>query len=321
MSLFSSFRKNKQEASAEDSAYFSRAESESSVTRPRKRKSSSRAGAEGDKAPVDPVLPEKKRARRRLVGAIALVLAVVIGLPMVLDSEPKPLADDVTIEIPSKDKPVAPARTAPVPTQTPAAVPKAGAADAGSRVATVAALDPKEEVVQMPVTQKAAAPVTSSTLPAPAKKPESVPLAASAASKPEPALAKPKTETAKPKMEPAAVAVNEKSAKSEHSEHSEHSEKSADTARAKAILEAGPDLKPAKYTVQVAALASTEKVNELRGKLKDAGITSYTQKIATDSGERIRIRIGPLGSREEADKLRAKLSALGLNGTLVPSSL
>ena len=315
MSLFSSFRKNKQEASAEDSAYFSRAESESSVTRPRKRKSSSRAGAEGDKAPVDPVLPEKKRARRRLVGAIALVLAVVIGLPMVLDSEPKPLADDVTIEIPSKDKPVAPARTAPVPTQTPAAVPKAGAADAGSRVATVAALDPKEEVVQMPVTQKAAAPVTSSTLPAPAKKPESVPLAASAASKPEPALAKPKTETAKPKMEPAAVAVNEKSAKSEHSE------KSADTARAKAILEAGPDLKPAKYTVQVAALASTEKVNELRGKLKDAGITSYTQKIATDSGERIRIRIGPLGSREEADKLRAKLSALGLNGTLVPSSL
>ena len=34
----------------------------------------------------------ERRARRRLVGAVALVLAVVIGLPMVLDSEPKLLS-------------------------------------------------------------------------------------------------------------------------------------------------------------------------------------------------------------------------------------
>ncbi|MFD2272916.1 hypothetical protein ACFS07_22085 [Undibacterium arcticum] len=40
---------------------------------------------------------------------MALVLAVVIGLPMILDSEPKPLADDIAIEIPSKDKPAVPA--------------------------------------------------------------------------------------------------------------------------------------------------------------------------------------------------------------------
>ena len=49
-------------------------------------------------------MPEKKRARRRLVGAIALALLVAVGLPMLLDSEPKPLSTDIDIRIPSKDK-------------------------------------------------------------------------------------------------------------------------------------------------------------------------------------------------------------------------
>ncbi|AJX35889.1 SPOR domain-containing protein [Burkholderia oklahomensis] len=51
---------------------------------------------------LDPTLPEKQRARRRLVGAIALVVAAVIVLPMVLDSHPKPVTDDVAIDIPSR---------------------------------------------------------------------------------------------------------------------------------------------------------------------------------------------------------------------------
>lgn len=51
---------------------------------------------------LDPTLPEKQRARRRLVGAIALVVAAVIVLPMVLDSHPKPVTDDVQIDIPSR---------------------------------------------------------------------------------------------------------------------------------------------------------------------------------------------------------------------------
>ncbi len=54
--------------------------------------------------PIDPMLPEKKRARRRLIGATALVLAAIIGLPMIFDSEPKPLSDDIAIQIPSRDK-------------------------------------------------------------------------------------------------------------------------------------------------------------------------------------------------------------------------
>ncbi len=58
-------------------------------------------------AQVDPTadgqLELKKRARRRLVGAVALVLAAVIVLPMVMDQEPKPLTQDIQIRIPSQD--------------------------------------------------------------------------------------------------------------------------------------------------------------------------------------------------------------------------
>ena len=45
----------------------------------------------------------KRRARRRLVGAIALVLLVVIVLPVILDQEPKPVRHDLTVQIPSQD--------------------------------------------------------------------------------------------------------------------------------------------------------------------------------------------------------------------------
>lgn len=45
----------------------------------------------------------KRRGRRRLVGAIALVLVAVIVLPMVFDSEPKPPGPPVSVRIPGED--------------------------------------------------------------------------------------------------------------------------------------------------------------------------------------------------------------------------
>jgi len=61
------------------------------------------------KATSDEELQLKKRARRRLVGAIALVLIVVVFLPMFLDNEPKPLSQDIAINIP----PIPPAEQSP----------------------------------------------------------------------------------------------------------------------------------------------------------------------------------------------------------------
>jgi DedD protein len=46
----------------------------------------------------------KRRGRRRLVGAVALVLLAVIILPMVFDPEPKPVNPPVSVRIPGEDE-------------------------------------------------------------------------------------------------------------------------------------------------------------------------------------------------------------------------
>ena len=46
----------------------------------------------------------KRKARRRLVGAIVLALAAAIILPMLLEKEPRPLGDDVSVKIPPTDE-------------------------------------------------------------------------------------------------------------------------------------------------------------------------------------------------------------------------
>lgn len=302
MSLFSFLRKNKQESASDDSAYISRTEDGSNATRSRGKRRKS-----NQEEPIDPVLPEKKRARRRLIGAIALVLAAIIGLPMILDSEPKPLADDIAIQIPSKDKPAQSSgenrQTAPTP------APKLSAS-----------LDPKEEVVEVP-----APPAIATPAPKPAAATPVVP--------PKPAVVETpaeKKDNGKP-AEPVKPAIAAKPPKvdskteSKAAAESKTPEKTNEAERAIALLEGKSDPKSAaekksgKFVIQVAALATKEKVDEVQTKLKNAGIKSYTQKIATDSGERIRIRVGPFSSKDEADKVRAKLGKLGMNGTLVPA--
>jgi DedD protein len=46
----------------------------------------------------------KRRGRRRLVGAVALVLLAVIVLPMVFDPEPRPVAPPISVRIPGEDE-------------------------------------------------------------------------------------------------------------------------------------------------------------------------------------------------------------------------
>jgi DedD protein len=45
----------------------------------------------------------RRRARRRLIGAIALVLARVIVPPWLMDLEPRPVTTDLKVEIPAQD--------------------------------------------------------------------------------------------------------------------------------------------------------------------------------------------------------------------------
>lgn len=97
----------------------------------------------------DAELQLKKRARRRLVGAIALALLAVIILPMVMDSEPRPPSQDIQVRIPSRDSTGLAAKVLPgKPSATPMPAP-----------------EPKTEVKANPP-EPAAAPVSVATPPA-----------------------------------------------------------------------------------------------------------------------------------------------------------
>ena len=64
---------------------------------------------DGDKvrtqqAPVQSVEAMRQRAKHRLIGTVVLVLAGVVGFPMLFDSQPRPVLVDVPIDIPDKTK-------------------------------------------------------------------------------------------------------------------------------------------------------------------------------------------------------------------------
>ena len=104
MGLFSFLGNKKQESTSGKPEYNSGFEEDSRACSGRS--ISSKKQLDGaDKSSSDTALPEKKRARRRLIGAVALVLAAIIGLPMLFDSEQKPVSSDIAIQIPSADTP------------------------------------------------------------------------------------------------------------------------------------------------------------------------------------------------------------------------
>lgn len=87
-----------------------------------------RRTAAGNPAEVEdgqePAAAVRVRARRRLIGAAALLLTAAIVVPMVLDPEPQPAPDNIAIDIPSEKTPFTPRLTLP-PVPSPANVPVA----------------------------------------------------------------------------------------------------------------------------------------------------------------------------------------------------
>lgn len=57
---------------------------------------------------LDPAAGLRARARHRLIGAAALLLAVAIIVPMVLDPSPRPVNENIPIDIPSERTPFTP---------------------------------------------------------------------------------------------------------------------------------------------------------------------------------------------------------------------
>ncbi|MBW8900221.1 MAG: SPOR domain-containing protein [Massilia sp.] len=340
MGLFS--RKSKQDRLTEDSGRFYSKDDDAAIGERARAKRASNAGGGATRRPGnDPMLPEKKRARRRLVGAIALALAAAVGLPMLLDSEPKPLAGDIAIQIPAKDK------AAPLP--VPAADKTVSAADSVDKDEEVVDAPPPASTAKAPAVAAAKPASVATQPPAVTPKPDAKP----ATPKPEPKVEhkpepkpEPKAES-KPEHKDTPKPEHKDAPKAEHKdaktdtrlaekEKAERAEKIKpkpedkpvkphdDAARAMAILEDKPAEKEKlaesasqRFVLQVAAMSSAEKAAEVQARLREAGISSYTQKTTTPSGELIRVRVGPL-SREEAEKVRAKLGRLGMSGAMTP---
>lgn len=240
----------------------------------------------------------RARARRRLAGSVILVLAAVIILPMVLDSRPTQVADDVSVRIPGKDTPYQPTVSNPQAQQP---------AQSASAPATQSAPDAANS-----------APAANSTAPAAAAAP--IPEAPAMAdlqrslAKPEPSKPEPKeqarTEPKPAESKPAPVARTD------------------DGSVAMALLEGHkpPVAAPAKpaagasgnYVLQIAAYSSQADAQSRYNKLRQSGITNaYLEPYTSGGKSQYRLRVGPFPSREAAQAAQARLRALGYDNGFI----
>lgn len=93
-----------------------------------------------------------------------------------------------------------------------------------------------------------------------------------------------------------------------------------DGARAQALLE-GKDSAAtpaaARFIVQVGAYAENKTAQDVRNKVEKLGLKTYAQAVDTADGRRVRVRLGPFASRDEAERAAAKLKGAGLPGAIL----
>jgi DedD protein len=235
----------------------------------------------------------KRKARRRLVGAVALALATVVVLPMVLDSEPKPTAQDIDLRIPASDK-----AGEFVPGAALSEVVEATAASDATLIAESApvvhsevievkpepvAVKPVEVMKQeirsvdvktviKPVEEKPVSAEVKTAKPAEVKKLEAKPV-----------------EIKKTEVKPVVKSVESKPVEVKAQE-------------AKAV-----DKPVGTFIVQIGAFSNPETASAEADKLKAAGFKAYTEQI----NGTMRVRMGPYKSRDAADEIRAQLEKRG----------
>jgi DedD protein len=235
--------------------------------------------------PTDSVEALRQRAKHRLIGAVVLVAIGVVGFPLLFDTQPRPVAVDIPIDIPDKAK------------TKPLAIPASSATTPGNgRVAASASLAPREQVISEKNEPKQ---------PKALVKPEVAAIKKEAASAPRVAPPEPKVEA---RAKPDEAARADEAART----------RAAEAARARALLE-GADKAPAdsRFVVQIGAFADQTKARETRLRLEAAGLKTYTHVAETPEGRRIRVRVGPYPTRAEADKAAKKIKSLNLPAAIL----
>lgn len=238
---------------------------------------SEQLGEAAGAAPSDAATQLKKRARRRLIGAVALALLAAIVLPMVMDHQPAPPLKDIQVRIPSPDEGV-----------TQRVAPKSAVATAPREKEEKFAPSPTEPVSPAKETPPPAEKAEAKPIAKPEVRPEAKP-----EPKPEPkpeAKPEPKPE-AKPEPKPAAD----------------------EAARAQSAL-SGKASAGDSWEIQLGAYQEPGRVKLLVGKLKELGIPTYTEKVDTPNGQRTRVRAGPYPTQEAAEKARARVKIVGVDG-------
>jgi len=244
-------------------------------TRTARASRASSGGRSGQESLLDPTLPEKQRARRRLVGAIALVLAAVVVLPMVLDSHPKPASDDIAVNIPRASKTPAALPPSAMNTPVPAAdvtapedIPSDNPQLAASGVSPASAASDAPAKRNSPTSS--AAPVQHA---AAAKAPQTAPSRAASSASPNLPASQPVTHPA-----------------------------------------AGGNAAASRFVVSVGSFASDASAHAWLNKLKAAGVPAYleTRRLA-DGTQRTLLRAGPFSDRANAEAAVKKVRDAGLS--------
>ena len=237
----------------------------------------------------------RRRARRRLIGAVVLALAAAVIVPMLLESDPKPLGEDVSVKIPPEDGGKFVNRLS----------------DKSAKAAAVAPAA-KSEAVKEPVKEPAREPnkeaPKADATPSPASSPESAPAPKKSISQAEQKMlgtpAKPAVTASPPAVAPVPAAAPAPVA-------APASVASAATpAPAAAAKAAGAE----SFSVQLAAFADDKGANALANKLKRATYPAYTEPLTTSKGTLWRVRVGPYPSRDAAVEIRDKLKSEGYSG-------
>ncbi|MDC7707383.1 SPOR domain-containing protein [Vogesella indigofera] len=244
----------------------------------------------------DELLMLRKRARRRLVGAIVLVLVATTVLWNVLDALPEQEMKPEQVEISGLP--------ASAPPQAPVALPPV-AASAPQETDILATLPPEDSVLAPPPAADASRPpAVVPVAPAVAVTPPAVPKAA----EPKPVEPKPVApKVADKKPEPV---VAEKKTAPDPAAILEGREAEAPRAATTAAT-------AEKYQVQLAALSDADKISALKQRLSAVGVAARFSKVQTSKGEVTRVRVGPFGSRAEADAALRKLERAGVSGIIV----
>ena len=279
----------------------------------------------------------RRRARRRLVGAVVLALAVAVIVPMLLESQPKPLGDDVSVKIPPVDDGKFVNRLSGSAAGATKASEATGSPASPAEPVKGAATDTAPAVTSLPAAAPAAVPVSAAApMPAPtegAKPPKydthvpDAPGDGARAGSPAPAPASasaPAPAPASPSPSLAAAGGHDKSVAA--GPVASHPAAAAKPAPAVAAVTAAKATTPAHaagsapegFAVQLAAFSDDKGASALAHRLKNAGYSAYTEPLKTSKGTLWRVRVGPYVSRQAALAARDKLKREGHSGIVAP---